>query len=136
LFLVTALFTGGILYLKYQLEQLRQSVQTEAKSRLGIEFEAGEVNVFDLRGLRIADFQAFFSGTFGQRIDVSVAEAFVYIDIVDLLYGTVTVEQFLIDGASIEVTSVPEVAGVNGVEDAVTGLGSEVSFRILGRDCQ
>lgn len=136
LFLLTALFTGGVLYLKYQLEELRESVQTEARSRLGIEFDAGEVKVFDLRGLRITDFQAFFRGTMGQQINVSVAEAFVYIDIMDLLYGKVTVEQFLVDGAIIEVAAAPEEQQAHTTQSDGTGLSSDVSFRILGRDCQ
>ena len=136
LFLITALFTGGVLYLKFQLEELRESVQTEAKSRLGIEFDADEVKVFDLRGLQITNFQAFFRGRMGQQINVSVAEAFVYIDIMDLLYGKVTVEQFLVDGAIIEVATAPQVQRTNTTQTAERGLGSDVSFRILGSDCQ
>ncbi len=133
LFVLTACFAGGVLFLKFKLESLRAMVQGEALAR-GMVLEAGEIKISGMRGLRIADFHAVFDAPAGRVVDVSAPEAYLFVDVFDLLYGKVTVDYLQVDGATIVVRREEDPAGAAGGPEA-RELAPGTGFRILGRGC-
>ncbi|MCX5772165.1 MAG: hypothetical protein NTZ09_18080 [Candidatus Hydrogenedentes bacterium] len=103
LLIVTALFAGGALYLKYKLENLRATVQGAVESRTGARLRVGSVVVNGLRGLRLDDVEVGFEADSGPSVRVSAPSCFIHINMVDLLYGTVSVDRVVADRSTIRV---------------------------------
>lgn len=101
LLIVTAVFAGGALYLKYKLEGLRASVQAEVESRTGARLQVGSVLVNGLRGLRLNDVEVQFEAKAGPAVTVEAPVCLIHINIVDLIYGQVTVERIVADRSKI-----------------------------------
>lgn len=143
---LTVLLAAGLLFVKYKLEGLRAAVQAQAEARVGARLEVGGVLVNGLRGLRIDDFHLLSEPADGPRVEISVPNAYIFVDAVDLIYGHVTIDRIQIERARVEVSR-PEngewfkkewLKGF-GTEATSTGfmpgLGSSVAFRILGKEC-
>ena len=108
LLVITALFAGGALYLKYKLENLRARVQAEVESRTGARLRVGSVLVNGLRGLRLEDVEVRFEAKGGPAVTVAAPTCFIHINVVDLLNGTVTVDRVVADRSAIKVVRPPD----------------------------
>ena len=135
LLIVTALFAGGALYLKYKLENLRALVQAEVESRTGARLRVGSVLVNGLRGLRLDEVEAGFEASSGPAVTLSAPSCFIHINVVDLLYGSVTVDRVVADRSTIKVVRPPQApwlkAGGFDIEDPESLLNVG-SFRLTG----
>ncbi len=138
--MVTLLFAGGVLFVKYQLESFRRQLQRSAESRVGAKAEFSRLSVYGLRGIRIDDLQIEAGGAPAAHLRLRVPTVYVFIDLVDLVYGAVNLERIQLDGADI-VLERPEKGGL-----ASLGLSgrfvpedqdpSKVAFRVMGTDCR
>lgn len=140
LFLLFVLAAAGILLLKFQLEGLRSRVQETAELRLGGRLEVGAVQVNGLRGLRIAEFRGLLGSEDQATVEVLAPEVLVNIDVVDLLYGEVTIDQIRMDGARVLARRAAQgqwfAGSANGHESALPeALSDGPAFRIVGQDC-
>ena len=137
--MVTVLLAGGALFLKYQLEELRGVVQSQAELRVGARLDIGAVKANGLRGLRIDDVKVFIDSPAGPSISLKAPEVFVYLDVVELLYGHVTIDRIQVDRAQILATR-PEdgrwwnarAGGIGRDKDLAAGT----AFRIVGNECR
>jgi len=135
LLVITALFAGGALYLKYKLENLRATVQAEVESRTGARLRVGSVLVNGLRGLRLEDVEVGFEADSGLSVTVSAPSCFIYINVVDLLYGLVTVDRVVADRSTIKVVRPLEARWLTpgGFKlDEPDSLLNAPSFRLTG----
>jgi len=137
LLLATALFTGGVFFVKYKLEGLRATVEQEVQTRTGAQLHAGAVLVNGLRGLRIDEVEVSVDSESGPDIQFWAPVAYVHIDIAELFYGHVVVERVEVDGAAIRFTRAADKdwitpGGVSFPE--LTHLTSTPSFRLMGKN--
>lgn len=135
LLVITALFAGGALYLKYKLENLRATVQAEVESRTGARLRVGSVLVNGLRGLRIEGVEVGFDANSGPSVTVSAPSCFININVVDLLYGSVTVDRVVADRSTIKVVrplDAPWLTPGGFKLDEQDSLLNMPSFRLTG----
>lgn len=137
---VAVLFAGGVLFLKYKLAGLRETVQTRAESFVGARLHVGAVRVNGLRGICINDLEAHMEIPQGPTIEAKVPQADIYIDLVDLLYGHMTINRIQVDRARVLISRPP---GSQWLKGETLSLPSDRSglaqggypFRVVGRDC-
>jgi hypothetical protein len=143
---VAVLLAGGLLFVKYRLEGLRAAVQAQAESRVGASLNVGSVLVNGLRGLRIDDFRLLSEAADGPRVEITVPNAYVFINAVDLLYGQITIDRVQVERARIEISRPPKGEWFRGEwvretgarampAGALPGWTSAVAFRVIGHDC-
>ncbi len=101
------MFAAGVLFVKYQMEGVRERVERLASDRIGSNLEIGRVRVTGLRGVEIADLHARIATESGATTDVTVPAALLYVDLVDLLYGRINIELVRLDDATVEVVRDP-----------------------------
>jgi len=138
LLIVTVLFSGGALVVKYRLELLRSTVEARIESRTGAEFQVGAVEVNGLRGLRIEAFEAYLQAEMGPTIRLSAPRAEVDLDILDLFSGRVTIDRIQLDGATALASRPREGTWFSNGPLDVSGLSEPLSatpFRIVGTGC-
>ncbi|MBI5091062.1 MAG: hypothetical protein HZB26_01300 [Candidatus Hydrogenedentes bacterium] len=138
LLIVTVLFSAGALFIKYQLESLREIVLREAESRTGAHMRLGAVLVEGLRGLRIDDLSFTVESSAGPAVSVSVPVAYIYIDFAEIAYGRLAISRIQIDKAAINVTRPPDQRWIPEKSLLTSGSAArllEHPFRILGRQC-
>lgn len=136
------MFAGGALFVKYKLDTVRAAVLQAAESRTGLRLELGAVTVTGLRGIRIDDLRLAVEPAAGLHAELHVPNAYVYIDLVDLLYGEIVVERVQIDGSTLHVSRTTET-GDAGTWRPLETLGLPTAsegkqrgaFRVLGKDC-
>ena len=135
---VTALFAGGALLVKYKLEGLRASVEKEVESRTGARLHVGSVLVNGLRGLRIDDVDVTLESAAGPRFEFQAPVTYIYIDVVDLLHGQVTIDRIQADQSVLRFSRPADrpwiAADVLDVEGP-SRLLEAPSFRVTGSDC-
>ena len=137
---LTMVMAAGILFLKYQLEDLRALVQARAETMAGARIEVGTVLVNGLRGLRIDDLHVLLDPSPGMpSIEVSVPTAYLDFDVVDLLGGRITIDRVQMDRAQITARRDPD--GVWFAPDMQappipSGLASAIAFRVMGKECR
>ena len=140
LLLVALLLAAGMLFLKYKLEDVRASVEAQAELRAGAKLRMGSVRVFGLRGLHIQDLSVETNQEGLPAVQLSVPSAYLYIDIIGLLYGEVNVERLQIDDAVIVMSrrlrekwfERPSAVLASAEEDPLDLL----SFRVTGERCK
>lgn len=138
LLVVTILFAGGALFVKYKLEGLRAVVQQEVESRTGAKLQAGRVVVNGLRGLRVDDAAVTFESPGSPVVQCDAPVAYVYINIADLLYGQISIERIETENAMIRVgrrADRPWIATEGDTFKQDSRLLSPPSFRVIGRQC-
>lgn len=161
LLVLTVFFAGTVLFIKLKLEDLRAVFEVEAERRTGVDLGIGTVRVNGLKGLIIEDFHTSLPVPGGPSVEISAPETYIYINVVDLFYGQVTIDRVQLDRAEILVNRdpgnpwfVPDKAAPPPLPtsetnvpppgapvepaappEATTGLKSALAFRILGRDC-
>jgi hypothetical protein len=150
LLVLTALSAAGVLFLKYKLEDLRKSAQAQIESRVGARLSAESIQVNGLRGLRIDGLHAAVTLPAGPVVTVQVPEAYVYIDMIELIYGKVRLQRIQIDGAVIDITrpedghwfasgaktSVEHAGSVAGNAVPSGGFPGKFPFRVVGKGCR
>ena len=131
------LFAAGALFVKYKLENLRAVVQQGVESRTGARIQVGAVVVNGLRGLRVDNAEVSLSSAKGPAIHFVTPVTYIYINIVDLLHGVVTVERIETDNATVRLSRAPDQLWLSSerldLEDKPQSL-STPSFRILGKN--
>jgi hypothetical protein len=135
---VAVLSAAGVLFLKYQLEQFRASVESQAEARMGARLSMGTVKVFGLHGLRMDEFRVEIDQPNGPELSVEAPVALLYIDMTDLLYGTFTIKRLQLDEANIVVRRRPgkkwfDPSSLELPSEALPGPVSP-SFRIVGTE--
>jgi hypothetical protein len=136
LFAITVLFAAGALFVKYKLENLRAVVEQGVESRTGARIQVGAVVVNGLRGLRVDNAEVSLSSERGPTLHFAAPVTYIYINVVDLLHGAVTVEYIEADNATVRLSRgsdqpwfSPE--GLDVKENP--RILSMPSFRILGK---
>ena len=102
--MLTVLFAGGVLFVKYQLQSLRGTVQARVEEKLGGRLQVGAFRVNGLRGFRVDNFEARLVTPVGPIIEIAIPSICVNLDLIDLLYGEVTIERLQLDDARVMVT--------------------------------
>ncbi len=133
------LMAAGTLFIKYQLETLRERVQARLAARMGARLEMSGVQVDGLQGLRIENLSAVLNTPMGPEITVRAPAVHVHIDWIDLLYGQVSIPRIQADGAQFLIrrdengnwfdAAAPQKA-------LLEDFGGEAAFRIVGRGCR
>jgi AsmA-like C-terminal region len=138
--MLTAVFAAGALFVKFQLEAYRVDVEKDLEARLGVSMSAGAITVDGLRGLRIDDLELHLPFEDGPVLNVVTPSAYVNINLNDLLYGRMTVEQIILDHSAVSLVR-PE-GGVwyalnesSGSEHRAVLSPSTDAFRITGEQC-
>ncbi len=136
---LTAIVTGGALFAKYQLEGVRGVLLDNARTRIGARLQVKDIDAFGLRGLRAEGVRFTYPNAPGGELEVDAPEALIYIDLLDLLSGKVSVEHIRLDGASFHIRREPgepwvqPVAGLPGGPSAISSTG--IPFRLTGSGC-
>lgn len=137
---LSMLMAAGILFLKYQLEDLRALVQARVETMAGARIQVGSVLVNGFRGLRIDDLQAVLDEAPGTpSLEITVPNAYIDIDVVDLLSGRITIDRVQIDRARINLRRPPEgVCFRANAQGAALpqGVSDALAFRVMGKDCR
>ena len=139
LLFVAALFAGGALFVKYKLEGLREAVQEEILARTGARLQVGSVLVNGLRGLRLDDLEITLTSEAGPVLDFKSPLTYIYIDLIDLLYGEVSVERVQADNAVIRFTrplDQPWMTGKTVRFQEAPRLLERPSFHFTGTGCR
>ncbi len=103
----TAAFAALVLLIKYQMEGVRARVEAMASERTGSNFTLGQVRVTGLRGVEVKDLKARFNSDDGASVSLDIPTALLYVDLIDLLSGQISIEQVRLDHASLEITRTP-----------------------------
>lgn len=134
LLVVTVLFAGGALFVKYKLENLRAGVLKSVESRTGVRLRVGAVVVNGLRGLRLDDAEVALESTTGPKIQFGADVAYVYINVVDLLYGQVTIDRIETDNARIRLDRPTDRAWIAPPGDQIRRSGPTPRGAFLSSD--
>jgi len=145
LLVVTVFFAGAALVIKYKLEDLRAVFEDQAENRLGVDLGLGKVQVNGLRGLIIQDLHTVLPIPGGPSLEIRAPITYVYVNLIDFLYGQVTIDRLQVDDAEIEVV---RRAGGDWLETPAEGrrpaprsgtaskpTESALAFRVLGKNC-
>lgn len=133
------MFFAGALLAKYKLESLRAVILQAAASRTGIQLHLDSVAITGLRGLRADGVVTRVEPSGGPVIQVLVPSVYLYIDVVDLLYGEVSIERLQADDAVICIERSPGQEWFSG-DALAAGSGLELRgdqpFRVTGKRCR
>ncbi|MBX7258959.1 MAG: AsmA-like C-terminal region-containing protein [Candidatus Hydrogenedentes bacterium] len=139
LLVLTAALAGAALFAKYKLEGIRGAVLDNAESRIGAQFQVSSVSAFGLRGLEVEGINVTFPTPSGMTVACRVPAAYVYVDLLDLFYGEVSIERVQLDGASITVHRPVDVPWLQRDKSDKTSSPSPASpsfpFRVMGKGC-
>lgn len=135
LLVLTACFAGAVLFLRFQLSEVRDQVQARASSFLGVDLTMDAVVAQGLRGLRIDGLKVNLGEEGGPSFVVEAPQIYIYIDFLELVYGRVVVDDVLLDGVIVRASRPLEQAwskqGGRG-----QSLPGNVPFRIRGQRCE
>ena len=139
LLVLTAVVAGGALYAKYQLEDMRDVLLDTARARTGARLDVDEITAFGLRGLRAEGVEFTYPAFSWGELHIEAPEAVIYIDLLDLFAGKISVEHVRLDGARFHVRRNPEEPWLTpgaAMEGAVSGTpNTGIPFRLTGVDC-
>jgi hypothetical protein len=137
LLVLTALVASGALYAKYQLEGMRGVLLDTARARMGTQFDVGDITAFGLRGLRAEGVEFTYLGFSWGDLHVEAPEVVVYIDLLDLLSGKISVEHVQLTGARFQVRRNPGEPWLKpgAATDGAGKSSGGIPFRLTGVDC-
>ncbi len=138
LFVLTAVFAFGLLFVKYKLQSVRETILQQAESRTGVKFGYESIEANGLRGLQIRGFNAEIDQAPYPGVTLSVPEVVLNVNIIDLLYGEFTVESVRIDHAQVSVerdAGQPWFPPKSGEGNGAFTLPGDFPFRLTGTDC-
>ncbi len=140
LLVLTIVFASGVLFIKYQLEAFREDVRQRIEQRFGARLSMGTISVNGLRGLRIENLKVDLPFEQGPIMHIHAPESLINIQLNDLVYGRVTVERLVLDGARIELERPEGSVWYSSEElDLDEVVPFEVTdsapFRITGQEC-
>lgn len=139
LLVLAVLMAAGGLFIKYQLETLRERVQMRLAARMGARFDLSGVQVNGLRGLRIDDLSMTLDMPVGPELLLRAPRVYVYIDWIDLLYGQMTIHRIQADGAQFLISRDADGVWLDpaGARETFGGeFGGDAAFRVVGRGCR
>ncbi len=137
--MAAVLVAGGLLFVKYKLEDLRLSLQEHIAQQVGADFEMEAVVVNGLRGLRIENLHVLLESEHGPLIRLKAPICRVDIDLIDLLYGQVNIDRIETDDAQVilirppgnEWVLMPTMAAAAGFPPL-----PDTAFRFVGNNCR
>ncbi len=137
--MLTILFAGGVLFVKYKLGSLRETMQSRIETKLGGRLQVGALRVNGLRGFRVEGLEARLITPVGPIVEVAIPAVYVYIDLIDLLYGEVTIERLQVDDARVMIAR-PENGDWFKPSDKPLGDGDleairKIGLRVTGSRC-
>lgn len=140
LLLVSAAVAGGTLFAKYKLEGLREQVLANVRSRISADMAVASVSAFGLRGLKAEGVSIRRKAVDGTEIELNAPLAYIYIDLVELLYGDLSINRVQMDGSSLAVrrTRGPADGRRSSNFGMLTGLDASavLPFRVSGSGCR
>lgn len=149
LLVLTGLFAAAVLFVKYKLESYRAALQDRAASQVGGALGAGKIQVYGLRGLRIDDFHVSVGGEGAPRVSVHIPTVLLYVDLVDLFSGRMTIDRIQVDNSEIVIAREGDAPWFSGGAASLAGKGGGgtagalggwitegLPFRVLGRGCR
>ncbi|MBI1320127.1 MAG: hypothetical protein GC168_14445 [Candidatus Hydrogenedens sp.] len=156
LLILAGVFAAGMLFVSYQLEDVRGRVAEMLSERAGGRLELGALEIAGLRGVRVQDFEASLAPSGGPGIHIACPEILFQVDLMGLLYGAATIDLIRVDGAVITIdppeagawtsgeASPPEMnaptqsagGGVDALFSAIDKALPTFPFRIRGEDCE
>ena len=137
LLLLTVAFSATTLVLKYKLEDLRSYIQAQMEERIGGRLQAESIRVNGLRGLRIHQLEAQFTPKKGPAFSIKAPDVYIDINLVDLLYGQLAIQQIQLDQAQLHVKRpdnqnwFSQDTQSSWFPDGFTPFG----FRVIGKNC-
>ncbi|HPO13753.1 MAG TPA: AsmA-like C-terminal region-containing protein [Candidatus Hydrogenedentes bacterium] len=134
LLVLTVVFVAGVLFIRYQLTAVRESLVARAENRLGGNLQLGALQVNGLRGFSVDGFQADVEVPEGPNVQVTIPKAYVYVNLIDLVYGYVNIERVVVDGAKVMLSRREGEPWFRIKEGAKPGL-PEFAFRVMGKGC-
>lgn len=137
LLLLAVLLSAGILLVKFKLAEVRAYIERQIAERTGVDFEVKQVSIDGLRGLRFEELRASYQSPNGTAFRVELPSCRVEVDLIDLLYGTMTLDRIQTDGASLVVTlpksaTAPSMPSLPDKEESLP----RTAFRLLGTNCR
>ena len=101
LLLLTVVFAAGALFAKFNLEAFRTQVEKGLEEHMGANLDLGAVTVNGLRGLRLDDLTLTVETEGGPRAKLRAPLAYVHINLTNLFYGAITVDQIVMNKAEL-----------------------------------
>lgn len=140
LLLVSAAVAGGTLFAKYKLEGLRERVLANVRSRISADMTVASVSAFGLRGLKAEGVSIRRKAVDGTEVELTTPIAYIYIDLVELLYGDLSIDRVQLDGSSLTVRRPDDLADRGRASNfgLLTGLDASavLPFRVSGSGCR
>ena len=135
LLVLTAGVAAGLLFVKYQLEALRTTVQAEIEQRTGIFLDAESVRVDGLRGLRLSKLHMKVETKTGPTVETFVPDALLLVSIADLIQGSITISRIQLDDAHIRLSRPKGHFWFTNELTEKSSLSNPIPFRAVGQNC-
>lgn len=122
---------------KFKLAEVRAYIERQIAERTGVDFEVKQVSIDGLRGLRLEELAVSYLAPNGTAVLVEIPLCRIEVDLIDLLYGSMTLDRIQTDGANLMVTlprnaAVPSLAASPDQAHALP----RTAFRVLGANCR
>lgn len=136
--MLSGAIAGGALFAKYKLEGLRGRILESAETRTGTDIKVASIAAFGLRGLRAEGIELARELDDGSRLALKVPLVYVYVNLVDLLYGEVTIDRIQVEGAELNVRrgATTPVQGRSPSIERMRAPLPPISFRVMGTGCR
>lgn len=134
LLVLTVVFVAGVLFIRYQLTSVRESLVARAENRIGGNLQLGALQVNGLRGFSVDGFQADIQIPEGPIVQVDIPKAYVYVNLIELLYGIVDVDRVIVDGAKVILARQEGKPWFAFKEEKKPELPA-FAFRVMGKGC-
>ncbi len=135
LLVLTVVFVGTVLFIRYQLTTVRESLVERAEKRLGGDLNIGAIEVNGLRGFSVDGFQADVAIPYGPHIQVHIPRVYVSVNLIELVYGQVNIERVVVDGAKVVLTR-DEGKPWFTINDEKKVELPNFAFRVMGKGCE
>jgi hypothetical protein len=139
LLVFTTLLAFAALFAKYKLEGLRTTILGIAETKTGLQLDVASVSVSGLRTLQLEDVHIAHAPDAGPSVTYDAPLCVVYIDLLELITGNVSVDRIQSDGATIIVERSTEGRWLSPQKPLFESPGSDggaMPFHITGSDCR
>ncbi|GMW02246.1 MAG: hypothetical protein AMXMBFR84_33820 [Candidatus Hydrogenedentota bacterium] len=137
LLLFTGLLSAGALFIKHELESVRETFLSVVKGQVGAEFNISSISVSGLRGFKVANLETVLALPGGPNVEVSVPEAVLHLNLFDLLSRTISIESVELRGATLVVDKFPEWLESQASPVRASFLANPLMpARFTGRECR
>ena len=134
---LTVLFVAGSLLARQKLDTLRDAILAAAEDKTGTQLDVESVSLSGISGLRLEEPSVELRSGDDILLRMKVPVAYVQVDLVDLLRGSVTIDHIRLDRATVQVEGSLETLR-RFLERRNTRPPSSRSGRVhvLGKSCQ